>query len=104
MYTLGALLLFALLLTAVIAVIDSVLHTIKLDKVIHGLPIIGAHWGLVVGCLMVWVLDISPAAGWGLEFTDRWMTIVANGFIIYGMIPVKDATISMVNRGLRLAA
>jgi hypothetical protein len=53
---------------------------------------------------MVWVLDISPAAGWGLEFTDQWMTIVANGFIIYGMIPVKDATVSMINRGLRLAA
>jgi hypothetical protein len=29
------------------------------------------------------------------------MTYCANGAIILGMIPLKDAVISMVNRGLR---
>jgi len=33
--------------------------------------------------------------------TDKWVIIVANGAIVYGIAPVKDATISMVNRGLR---
>jgi len=32
---------------------------------------------------------------------DDWMNIVAGGAIIYGMIPVKDAVINMVNKGLR---
>jgi len=36
----------------------------------------------------------------GLEFivTPK----VANGAIIYGMIPVKDAAISMINKGFRM--
>jgi len=33
--------------------------------------------------------------------TDKWMIIVANGAIVYGMDPGKDAKISMASRGLR---
>jgi len=50
---------------------------------------------------MIWLLDITPAAGWGLMLKDDWMNIVAGGAIVYGMIPVKDAVINMVNKGLR---
>ena len=50
---------------------------------------------------MVWLLDMNPIAGWGVSFSDEWMTYVANGAIILGMIPLKDAVISMVNKGLR---
>lgn len=101
MYTLGALLLMAVLLGAVIAVVDSVLGLIKLDSVIKNLPVIGAHWGLLISGLMIWLVDTYPAKGWGVEFADNWMNIVANGAIIYGMIPVKDAVVSMVRKGLR---
>lgn len=101
MYTLGALLLYSVLLGAVIAVIESVLGLVGIHDTIKKLPLVGAHFGLILSILMVWVLDANPIAGWGVTFTDDWMTYVANGAIILGMIPLKDAVISMVNKGLR---
>lgn len=102
MYTLGALLLAAILLGAVVSVVDSVLRLVGLQGVIAKIPVIGAHWGLIVSILMVWLADINLAAGWGLKFSDDWMVWVANGAIVYGMVPVKDAAISMLNKGLRM--
>lgn len=104
MYTLGALLLLAVLLGSVIAVVNSVLGTVGLSAMIHKIPVVGAHWGLLVSIGMMWILDINiagewihqPMAGW-----DRWLVIVVNGAIVYGMVPVKDAVISMVSRGFR---
>ena len=102
MYTLGALLLAAILLGAVVSVIDSVLRLVGLHGVIAKLPVIGAHWALIISILMVWLTDMNPIGGWGMSFGDDWMTWVANGAIIYGMIPVKDAAISMINKGFRM--
>lgn len=101
MYTLGALLLYALLLGVAVAVIDSVLKLVGLQGVIAKLPVIGAHWALVISILMVWLIDANPIAGWGVTFSDDWMTYVANGAIILGIIPLKDAILNMVNKGLR---
>lgn len=103
MYTLGALLLLAVLLGAVTHVIDSVLRTVGLSGTIGKIPIIGANWGLVVSILMMWLLDFNAIAKWvpASNDWDKWLIIVVNGAIIFGMIPVKDAVISMVNRGLR---
>ena len=102
MYTLGALLLAAILLGAVVSVIDSVLRLVGIRGVIAKLPIIGAHWGLIISIAMMWLTDVNLAGNWGLSFPDEWMVWVANGAIIYGMIPVKDAAISMINKGFRM--
>jgi hypothetical protein len=102
MYTLGVLLLAAILLGAVVSVIDSVLRLVSVHGVIAKLPIIGAHWGLIISIAMVWLTDVNLAGNWGLSFPDEWMVWVANGAIIYGMIPVKDAAISMINKGFRM--
>ena len=102
MYTLGALLLAAILLGAVVSVIDSVLRLVSIHGVIAKLPVIGAHWGLIISIAMMWLTDVNLAGNWGLSFPDSWMVWVANGAIIYGMIPVKDAAISMINKGFRM--
>ncbi len=101
MYTLGALLLLAVLLGAVTGVIDSILGIVGLDKLIKQIPVIGTHWVVLVAVLMAWLTNVNPISGWGVEFDERWMVIVANGAVIYGMIPLKDAVVSMVNKGLR---
>ncbi len=102
MYVLGALLLLAVLLGAVTHVIDSVLRTTGLSASIGKIPIIGANWGLVVSILMMWLLDVNVVGGWVPTFDwDTWLIVVVNGAVVFGMIPVKDAVISMVNRGLR---
>ncbi len=101
MYTLGALLLLALLLGTVISVIESVLSAVGLNAVIAKIPVIGAHWALIVSIAAVWLFNLNPIAGWGLTLGEEWMTYVANGAIILGMIPLKDAVVNMVNKGLR---
>lgn len=102
MYTLGALLLAAILLGAVISVIDSILRLVGLHAIIAKIPVVGAHWGLIIGVAMAWLTDVNLAGNWGLSFPDSWMVWVANGAIIYGMIPVKDAAISMISKGFRM--
>ena len=107
MYTLGALLLLSLLLGAVISVIESVLTLIGIHATIGKLPIIGAHLSLIIAIGMVWLLKIDLISSWFPKDStfaanwDDWMTYVANGAIILGMIPLKDAVVNMVNKGLR---
>lgn len=105
MYTLGAFLLLALLLGSVTSVVDSVLNTVGLGGIIKKIPIIGAHWGLVVSILMMYVIGADIAGGWmanwGADNWGGWMGYIVNGAIVYGMIPVKDAVISMIGKGFR---
>ncbi len=102
MYVLGALLLLAVLLGSVTHVVNSIFSTFGLSASIGKIPIIGANWSLVISILMMWILDINPLGGWmPTGDWESWIVIVANGAVVFGMVPVKDAVISMVNRGLR---
>ena len=100
MYVLGAILLLAALLGAVMAVIDSVFGLVKIKDLIAKIPLIGDHWGLIVSILMIWLINVFPAAGWGVGHEERWINIVANGAIVYAAIPLKDAVVAMVHKGL----
>jgi hypothetical protein len=100
-YVLGAILALTLVLQAVTAVIDSVLDLVKLKPVINKIPIIGAHWGLGVSLLMVWVAELEPLNHWVGIKDQHWLHVVINGAVIYGAIPLKDAVVSMVGKGLR---
>ena len=102
--SLGALVLLSMLLGAVITVVDSVLSTIQVSGIIKKLPIIGTNWNLIVAIVMMAVIDIDVVGGWGVgsDSWDQWMVVVANGAIIYSIIPLKDAIISMVNKGFRM--
>ena len=102
--SLGALVLLSMLLGAVITVVDSVLSTIQASGIIKKIPIVGTNWNLIVAIAMMAVIDIDVVGGWGVgsESWDKWLVIVANGAIIYSIIPLKDAIISMVNKGFRM--
>jgi hypothetical protein len=97
----GELVLLAILLGAVTTVVDSVLGTIQVSAIIKKIPIIGSNWGLIVSIAMMAVIDLDVVGGWGIKMTDQWMVWVANGAIIYGMVPVKDAVVSMIGKGFR---
>ena len=62
---------------------------------------IGAHWGLAISMVMVWVAEFEPLNSWVGMRDKHWLHIVINGAVIYGAIPLKDAVVSMVNKGLR---
>ena len=101
MYVLGEFLLLTALLVAVLSVWNSLTSTLKLDGPIRMIPIIGSHQDLGMAILMVWAVGVQPAAGWGVMTSHAWMNVVLNGAIVYGFIPLKDAVISMVSKGLR---
>ena len=101
MYVLGEFLLLSALLVAVLSVWNSLTSTLKLDGPIRMIPIIGSHQDLGMAILMVWAVGVQPAAGWGITTSHAWMNVVLNGAIVYGFIPLKDAVISMVSKGLR---
>ena len=101
MYVLGAILLLAVLLVAVVAVIDSIFGLVRIKDLIAKVPVIGEHWALGVSILMIWLIDVFPAVGWGVVADERWQNIVINGAIVYGAIPLKNAVVSLVDKGLR---
>ena len=101
MYVLASILALAVILQAVIAVVDSVLGLVKLKPVIDKIPVIGTHWSLGISMLMVWVFEAEPLSGWGVGHTEHWHHVVLNGAVVYGAIPLKDAVVNMVNKGFR---
>ena len=50
---------------------------------------------------MMAVIDLDVVGGWGIALSSDWMKWVANGAIVMGMVPVKDAVVSMIGKGLR---
>ena len=100
MYTLGSLILMAILLGAVMPVFNTLTHTLKLDKVIKSLPLVGDHTALAVSILLVWAMDVSISSAWIGDMRYSWLTVCVDGCIVYGMIPVKDAMVTFISRGL----
>lgn len=103
MYVIGLFLVMAILLEAVMGVIHSVLDTLKLGDIVRKLPVIGTHLTLLIAVLMVWLFGDwgLVLGGWGWVHDDQWINYVANGAIICGMIPLKDAVFNAINKGLR---
>jgi hypothetical protein len=98
----GELVLLAMLLGAVTTVVDSVLGVVGVSAMIKKLPIIGANWTLIVSIAMMAVIDLDVVGGWGIALSDNWMVWLANGAIVMGMVPVKDAVVSMISKGFRM--
>ena len=100
MYTIGSLILLAILLGAVMPVLETVLSTFKLDSLVKKLPIISTHLTLGVSILLVWALDINIVTSLTGGMREQWMHVVVDGAIVYGMVPVKDAIVTFISRGL----
>ena len=105
----GQLVLLAILLGAVTTVIDSVLGVVGLGAMIKKIPVVGSNWTLIVSILMMALImssvtDYNALDYWGINLGNNWsgwMNYVANGAIVMGMVPVKDAVVSMIGKGLR---
>ena len=98
----GELVLLAMLLGAVTTVVDSVLGVVGVSAMIKKLPIIGANWTLIVSIAMMAVIDLDVVGGWGIDSWSGWMGYVVSGAIVMGMVPMKDAVISMISKGFRM--
>ena len=101
MYTVAILIVMAVLLEAVMTVLNSILSTVGLGDTIKKLPVIGANLTLGISILIVWLLEAYPLGMWGASWADDWKNIVVNGAVICGMIPLKDAVFGAIQKGLR---
>ena len=100
MYTLGSLILLSILLGAVMPVFHSLTRTLKIDGIIKRIPVLSDHVTLAVSIGLVWALNLSIVTTMTGSMRESWMTICVDGCIVYGMIPVKDAIVSFINKGL----
>lgn len=103
MYTVALFITMAILLEAVMTVLQSLLSTIGISDSIGKIPVIGANLTLTVAILMVWLMGDAGyvLGGWGWIHGTTWINIVANGAIIAGMIPLKDAVFGAIAKGIR---
>lgn len=100
MYTLGSLILLSILLGAVMPVFHSLTRTLKIDAIINRIPVLSDHVTLAVSIGLVWALNLSIVTTMTGSMRASWMTICVDGCIVYGMIPVKDAIVSFISKGL----
>jgi len=102
MYLVAILIIMAVLLEAVMTVLNSVLNTVGLGDTIKKLPIIGANLALGISILVVWLLKVYPLNYFLNElWVEDWKNIVVNGAVICGMIPLKDAVFGAISKGMR---
>jgi hypothetical protein len=103
MYTVAALLAMAIALGGVMAIINSVLDLAGASDIVRKLPLVGGHLEVAVAIGMVWLLDIHIVNSFLTNgpIREEWMSFVINGIIIVGMVPVKDAVVGAIAKGMR---
>ncbi|MDG1410679.1 MAG: hypothetical protein P8L46_06395 [Acidimicrobiales bacterium] len=101
MYTVAALLAMAIALGGVMAILDSVLNLAGVAETVRKLPLVGGHLDVAVAIGMVWLLDIHVVDTFVPGMREEWMSFVINGIVIVGMVPVKDAVVGAIGKGMR---
>ena len=81
-------------------VFHSLTRTLKIDGIINRIPVLGDHVTLAVSIGLVWALNLSIVTTMTGSMRESWMTICVDGCIVYGMVPVKDAIVSFISKGL----
>lgn len=100
LYTVAALIVMAIALGGVMAILDSIFEATGLSA-LRTVPIVGSHLEVGVAILMVWLLDIHLVAQFTNGMREEWLSWVVDGVVIFGMIPVKDAFVGAIEKGLR---
>lgn len=103
MYTIALIIALTILLEAVMTVLNSVLKTVGVGDAIAKLPIIGSNLTLIIAIVGAALLGDwgMVLAGWGWAHDTEWVNWVANGAVVAGAVPLKDAIFAAVGKGLR---
>ena len=107
MSTFVTLIIMGMLLQGVVAVLDSILDLAGVGGMLKGLPLIGSNLSLVWAYLFVVATDVN-GGGAALSFgastevlgLGRFGMDVATALIILAFVPVRDAAISALGKGV----
>ena len=103
MSTILELIILAMIFQGVVAVLNSILDTVGVGSMLSGLPVVGSNLNLIWAYLFV---VISEVGGFGYGASTEILGIgdfgsdVGTALAICAFIPVKDAAISALGKGL----
>lgn len=102
MATILGLIILAMVFQGVMAVIDSILDMAGVNGMLKGLPIVGTNLNLIWAYLFVMLSEVGALGYGGVEIAQlgEFGTDVATAIAIVAFIPVKDAAISALGKGL----
>ncbi|MBT4476753.1 MAG: hypothetical protein HOC65_03865 [Actinobacteria bacterium] len=102
MATILGLIILAMVFQGVMAVIDSVLDLAGVNGMLKGLPLVGTNLNLIWAYLFVMLSEVGALGYGGVEIAQLgdFGTDVATAIAIVAFIPVKDAAISALGKGL----
>ena len=107
MSTFVTLIFMGMLLQGVVAVLDSILDLAGVGGLLKGLPLIGSNLSLFWAYLFVLATGVNgreETLGFGASEAilslDRFGMDVATALIILAFIPIRDAAISALGKGV----
>jgi len=102
MATILGLIILAMVFQGVMAVIDSILDMAGVNGMLKGLPLVGTNLNLIWAYLFVMLSEVGALGYGGVEIAQLgdFGTDVATAVAIVAFIPVKDAAISALGKGL----
>ena len=107
MSTILTIIIMGMLLQGVMAVIDSVLDTVNVNSMLKSIPVVGSNLNLIWAYLFVVISNVNDGAGvfgYGAS-TDilqmgRVGADIATAIAILAFIPIRDAAISALGKGI----
>ena len=103
MSTILTLIVLSMIFQGVMAVVNSILDTVGVGSMLSGLPVVGSNLNLIWAYLFV---VISEVGGFGYGASTEILGMgdfgsdVGPALAICAFIPVKDAAVSALGRGL----
>ena len=103
MSTILTLIVLAMIFQGVLAVLNSILDTVGVGSMLSGLPVVGSNLNLIWAYLFVVVSEVG-GFGYGASTEILGMgdfgSDVGTALASCAFIPVKDAAVSALGRGL----
>ena len=107
MATILTLIILGIIFQALVAILDSVLETVKVKGQLESIPVVGAHLNLVWAYVFVAISQINDGgAGWAYGASletfalGRFGMDVASAIVVVAFIPVREAALEALRKGI----
>ncbi|MDP6868303.1 MAG: hypothetical protein QF844_07350 [Acidimicrobiales bacterium] len=103
MSTILTLIILGMVFQGVMAVVNSILDTVGVNSMLSGIPVVGSNLNLIWAYLFVAISDLG---GWGYAASTDILgmgdfgTDLGSAIAICAFIPVKDAALSALSKGV----
>ena len=100
MSTILTLIILGMVFQGVLAVLNSILDTVGVGSMLSGLPIVGSNLTLIWAYLFVVITELNPMGFAASTDVLQMGADLGTALAICAFIPVKDAAISALGKGL----